>query len=67
VCEGRKLIAAPAKKITNASGQPKIDQSQHTQFLADLWPALAFGVAGAGANRKRSIFFVKHLRVVALM
>ena len=33
-------------------------------FWALLCAALAFGLAGTGANRKRTIFFVKHIAFV---
>jgi hypothetical protein len=63
-----ELVKTPAKKVTDTSGQRKINQSQHSQILADLLPAPAFargfGLAGMSANRKRSIFFVKHVRIV---
>jgi len=68
VCNRRKLVKTPAQKIPDTSGNPKINQSQHSQVFADLPPALAvapsFGVAGIGANRKRSFFFVKHVRII---
>jgi hypothetical protein len=66
VCNGLELVKTPAKKVTDTSGQRKINQSQHSQVL-DLPPASAlargFGPAGISANRKRSIFFVKHVRI----
>jgi hypothetical protein len=61
VCSRLKLVKTPAKKIPDKSCQRKINQSQHTQVLADLSPALVFDVVDTGANRKRMIFFVKHL------
>jgi hypothetical protein len=61
-------VKAPAKEIPDTNGQRKIDQSQHSQVLADLQPAPAFargfGVAGVGANRKRSFFFVKYVPII---
>ena len=63
MCRGLKLVKTPAKKIPDKSGQRKINQSQHSQVLADLPPALVFDVADTGANRKRMIFFVKHAAV----
>jgi hypothetical protein len=61
------VVKATAKEIPDTRGQRKINQSQHSQVLADLVPAPAFargfGLAGIGANRKRSIFFVKHVRI----
>jgi hypothetical protein len=66
VRNGFELEKSPAKKVTDTSGQQKIDQSQHSQVL-DLPPASAFargfGLADIGANRKRMIFFVKHVRI----
>jgi hypothetical protein len=66
VCNRRELVKTPAKKVTDTSGQRKINQSQHSQIL-DLPPASAFaqdfGPAGISANRKRSIFFVKQVRI----
>jgi hypothetical protein len=66
VCNGLKLVKTTAKKITDTSGERKINQSQHSQVL-DLPPASAFargfGLADIGANRKRMIFFVKHVRI----
>jgi hypothetical protein len=62
MCRGLKLVKTPAKKIPDKSGQREINQSEHTQVLADLPPALVFDVADTGANRKRMIFFVKHVR-----
>jgi hypothetical protein len=66
VCNGLKLVKTPAKKVTDTSGERKINQSQHSQVL-DLPPAFAFargfGLADIGANRKRMIFFVKHVRI----
>jgi hypothetical protein len=68
VCNGLELVKTPAKKVTDTSGQRKINQSQHSQVLVldlRLASALArgFGPAGISANRKRSIFFVKHVRI----
>jgi len=67
VCNGLELVKTPAKEVTDTSGQREINQSQHSQVLADLSPApifvRGFGPAGIGANRKRSIFFVKHVRI----
>jgi hypothetical protein len=67
-----ELVKTPAKKVTDASGERKINQSQHSQFLADLPPAPAFvrgfilaGISANRANRNRSFFFVKHLRISA--
>jgi hypothetical protein len=66
VCNRLELVKTPAKKVTDTSGKRKINQSQHSQVL-DLPPAPAFargfGLAGISANRKRSIFFVKHVRI----
>src|SRR5262249_41955787 len=56
-----ELVKAPAKKIPDKSGQRKINQSQHTQVLADSPPELVFDVPDTGANRKRMIFFVKRV------
>jgi hypothetical protein len=69
VCNRLEPVETSAKKIPGTRGQPKINQTQHTQVLADLPTvpafALRFGVAGIGANRKRSFFFVKHVRIIA--
>jgi hypothetical protein len=66
VCNRLKLVKTPAKKVTDTSGQRKINQSQHSQVL-DLRLASAFargfGPAGISANRKRSMFLVKQARV----
>jgi hypothetical protein len=63
-----ELVKAPAKEIPDTNGQRKVNQSQHCQVLPDLLPAPAFargfGVAGVGANRKRSFFFVKYVRII---
>jgi hypothetical protein len=68
VCDRPELVKAPAKEIPDRNGQRKINQSQHSQVLADLLPTLAFapgfGVAGVGANRKRTFFFVKYVSIV---
>jgi len=65
VCNGLELVKTAAKKVTDTSGERKINQSRHSQVL-DL-PASAFargfGLAGISANRKRAIFFVKHVRI----
>jgi hypothetical protein len=61
VCKRLKLVKTPAQRISDKSGQNKINQSQHTQVLAESSPALVFGAADTGANRKRMIFFVKHV------
>ena len=64
---GLELVKTPAKKVTDTSGERKINQSQHSQVLTDLPPEAAlergFGSGGIGANRKRSVFFVKHARI----
>jgi hypothetical protein len=66
VCNGLELVKTAAKKVTDTSGERKINQSRHSQVL-DLPPASAFargfGLAGISANRKRAIFFVKHVRI----
>jgi hypothetical protein len=36
MCNGYKPVKAPAKKITDTNGQSEVNQSQHTQILADL-------------------------------
>jgi hypothetical protein len=64
MCDGLEVVKAPAKKIPDTNGQRKINQSQHSQVLADLRPTPAFGVAGVGANRKRSFFFVKYVGIL---
>ncbi|PYL23332.1 MAG: hypothetical protein DMF37_10105 [Verrucomicrobia bacterium] len=67
MCNGLELVKTPAKEVTGTSGQREINQSQHSQVL-DLPPASAFarafGLADISANRKRSIFFVKHLGII---
>jgi len=66
VCHGLELVKTPAEKVTDTSGKRKINQSQHSQVLV-LPPASAFargfGLAGISGNRKRWIFFVKHVRI----
>jgi hypothetical protein len=61
VCDGLKLVKTTAKRIPDKGGQQKINQSEHTQVLADLPTALVFEMADTGANRKRMIFFVKRV------
>lgn len=61
MCNRLKLVETPAKRIPDKSRQDKINQSQHTEVLADLPPELVFVVPNTGANRKRMIFFVKHV------
>jgi hypothetical protein len=67
VGDGLELVKTPAKKVTDTSEQCEINQSQHSQVLADLPPVRVlvggFGPAIIGANRKRSVFFVKHVRI----
>jgi hypothetical protein len=53
VCDGYEPVKSPAKKITDTNSQYEINQSQHTQILADL-------TVSAGANPKRAISSVKH-------
>ena len=60
VCPRLKLVKTPAKKIPDKNSQRKINQSQHTQVITELLPALVVNMADTGANRKRTIFFVKH-------
>ena len=62
-----ELVKTAAKEVTDTSGQRQINQNQHSQVLADLAAAPAafvqgFDLEGISANRKRSIFSVKHLR-----
>jgi hypothetical protein len=66
VCDRRELVKTPAKKVTDANRQCEIYQSQHSQVFTDFSAASifvqGFGLAGIGANRKRMISFVKHVR-----
>jgi hypothetical protein len=55
MCDRYELVKSPAKEITDANSQSEINQSQHTQILADLRPS-------TGANPKCAIFSVKHSR-----
>jgi hypothetical protein len=61
MCNRLKLVKTPAKRIPDKRGEHEINQSQHIQVLADLPPELVFDVPDTGANRKRMIFFVKHV------
>ena len=53
--DGDEPVKAPAKEIPDTNGQAEINQSQHKKTLVNSPPS-------TGANPKRAISSVKHLR-----